>query len=29
MSGEPDVGQRGVLLFQLNTEDVDIFPGRV
>jgi len=29
VSGEPDVGQRGVLLFQLNAENVDVFSGRV
>lgn len=29
MSGEPDVGQRRVLLFQLNAENVDVSPGRV
>jgi len=29
VSREPDVGQRRILLFQLNTENVDVSPGRI
>lgn len=29
VGGEPDIGQWGILLFQLHTENVDVFPRRV